>query len=606
MASNAETPKSGFGGEFLLRLPERIATPEDFNEQQRMIGATAERFAREEVEPAAEELEKPDLERMRSLLRKAAELGLCAADVPEEYGGLGLGLASSTIIADRIARYGSFSVSFSGHTGIGTLPVLYFGTEEQKRRYLPRLASGEWIGAYALSESGSGSDALAARARAERAGHAYLLNGEKMWTTNAALAGLFTVFAKLEGERFTAFLVERDFPGVTLGAEEEKMGLKGSSTRPLLLNQARVPEANVLGEIGRGHVVAFNILNIGRLKLAAACLGGARTTLADAAGYAVQRRAFGHAIAEFGLVQQMLAAMAADLYACEAAVYRTVGLIEARLATGEGGPAGGALAGEANRAVLPALEAYAAECSLLKVAGSEMLDRAVDANVQLHGGYGYVKGYAAERAFRDARVNRIFEGTNEINRLLISGLMLRRAQKGELALLAAAQAAQQQLLSRRPGAGMDAQAAAGMSGSDFPPARAWLEGARSLWLLLAGGAWQKYRQALAEQQPVLAALSDLMLELYLAQSAGLRAAQASALPQAETHALLGQAALERAAARFESTAKRLAAAIAEGDNWRVLNSARRRLLARDPLDGFTLDAQVASAVLASGRYPIAW
>ncbi len=572
------------GGEFLLRLPARIATPEDFSEQQRMIGATAERFAREEVEPAAEELEKPDLERLRALLRQAAELGLCAADVPEAYGGLGLGLGCSTIIADRIARYGSFSVSFSGHTGIGMLPILYFGTEAQKQRYLPRLVSGEWIGAYALSESGAGSDALAARARAELTPGGYRLDGEKMWITNAALASLFTVFAKVEGERFTAFLVERGFAGVSLGAEEHKMGLKGSSTRPLLLAQAQVPEANVLGEIGRGHVVAFNILNIGRLKLAAACLGGARTTLADAAAYARQRQAFGRAIAEFGLVRQMLAAIAADLYACEAAVYRTVGLIEARLEAAAGAP-GATPAG---------LEAFAVECSLLKVAGSEMLDRAVDLNVQLHGGYGYVQGYAAERAFRDARVNRIFEGTNEINRLLISGLALRRAQKGELELMAAIQAAQDELLARRAPAAAE------------PAARIWLEGARALLLLLAGSAWRKYQEQLAEAQPVLAALSDLMLELYLAQSAALRSAQAAPTPQAETHALLARSALARGAERFETAARRLTAAVAEGDAWRTLNAARRRLLAREPEDPFRLENQVAEAVLEKRRYPVEW
>lgn len=573
------------GGEFVLRLPERIATPEDFSDQQRLVGATAERFAREEVEPAAEELEQQPLERMRALLRQAATLGLCAADIPEDLGGLGLELTSSVIIADRIARYGSFSVSFSGHTGIGLLPILYFGTDEQKQRYLPRLASGEWIGAYALSEASAGSDALAASTRAELAGDSYLLSGEKMWITNAGLADLFTVFAKADGERFTAFLVERSFPGVSLGAEEKKMGLKGSSTRPLLLAQARVPANNVLGEVGRGHEVAFNILNIGRLKLAASCLGGARVSLADAAAYASQRRAFGHAISDFGLVRQMLAAMAADLYACEAAVYRTVGLIETRMAAG-----GTAIAG---------LDAFAAECSLLKVAASEMLDRAVDANVQIHGGYGYVHGYACERAYRDARVNRIFEGTNEINRLLVSGLLLRRAQKGKLPLLPAMQAAQDELLARRPPAvAAPAQA--------WAAERAWLEGGRRLLLLLAGSAWQRYQERLGQEQEILAALSDLMLELYLAQAALLRAAQAAEQPHAETHALLARAALERGAGRFEATSRRLAAALAEGDQLRILQAARRRLLQLPDSHPFALEREVALAVIAAGRYPIEW
>ncbi|HTL31324.1 MAG TPA: acyl-CoA dehydrogenase family protein, partial [Tepidisphaeraceae bacterium] len=417
------------GGSFLLeeRDLNDVFTPEDFTEEHKQIAATTEEFANNEIVPNADRVEKKEFALTRELLKKASELGITSVDVPEAYGGMEMDKVSSAIIADRIAKSGSFVVAFGGHVGIGTLPIVYFGTDAQKQKYLPKLASGEWIGAYALSESSSGSDALNCRTKAVLSpdGKHYVLNGEKMWITNAGFADVFIVFAKVDGEKFTAFIIERGFPGFTVGAEEHKMGIRGSSTCPLILNDCQVPVENLLGDIGKGHIIAFNILNVGRFKLGAGCVGGARNSLQHAIQYAKQRKAFTKTIADFGLIREKIAQMAAEIYVGESAVYRTVGMMDVALGEiDKHSP-------DAAKEIRKAIEEYAVECSVIKVWGSEMLDRTVDETVQIYGGYGFVEEYPAERAYRDSRVNRIFEGTNEINRLIITGWLLKRAMSGQ-------------------------------------------------------------------------------------------------------------------------------------------------------------------------------
>lgn len=425
------------GGGWLLEVPERVYTPEDFDESVKEIARTTRTFVEKEVLPLLERMEHGELELNVPLMRKAGELGLLAIEVPEEYGGLDLPKVISTVVAEELSGSGGFSVTYGAHTSIGTLPLVYFGTEEQKRKYLPKLASGEWIAAYCLTEPGSGSDALAAKARATLSedGKYYILNGVKQFISNAGFAHLFTVFAKVDGEHFTAFLVERDTPGLSFGPEEKKMGIKASSTRQVILEDVKVPVENVLGEVGKGHKIAFNVLNVGRYKLGAGAVGGAKRALELSAQYATQRVQFGRPIGRFGLIQQKLGEMASRIYAAESAVYRTVGLIDEALEGKKGA-----------EAVMAGIEEYAVEASIIKVLGSEVLDYVVDEGVQIHGGYGYIQDYPIERAYRDARINRIFEGTNEINRLLIPGMLLRRALKGQLPLMQAAQRLQKELL----------------------------------------------------------------------------------------------------------------------------------------------------------------
>src|SRR5437764_11217211 len=434
--ATAAVPKPKIsGGSFLLeeRTPEEVFTPEDFTEQKLFIGQTTEEFANHEIIPRIEKIEHKECSVTRELLKKAGELGLSGVEIPEAYGGLEMDKVTAAVIADHIAKYAGFATTWGGHTGIGTLPIVYFGTEEQKKRYLPRLAAGEIVGAYALSEASSGSDALNCRARAElsKDGKHYILNGEKMWITNAGFADLFTVFAKVDGEKFTAFLVEKSFPGFSIGAEEHKMGIRGSSTCPVILNDCKVPAENVLGEIGKGHVIAFNILNVGRFKLGAMCVGGARVSLEHAIAYAKQRKAFNKVIADFGLVREKLANMATLIYVGEALVYRTVGMMD--VALNEVDKTGADAAKDTRKAI----EEYAVECSIIKDWGSEMVDHVVAETVQIFGRHGFVEKYTAERCYGDARIIRSFEGTNEINRQIITGCLLKSAMSGQLPLLPA-------------------------------------------------------------------------------------------------------------------------------------------------------------------------
>ncbi len=434
------------GGAWLLEAsdPAAIFTPERMTDEHRLIARTADEFIDQEVLPVLDRLEQKDWGLARELVKRCGALGLFGVDVPEEYGGVALDKVTSLLVSERIARSASFGATFGGQANLTVLPLHLFGTETQKEKYLPKLLSGEMIGAYALSESGSGSDALGAKARATRQPDGtFVLSGEKMWITNGGFADLFVVFAKVDGEAFSAFLVEREFAGVSSGKEEHKMGLHGSSTTPLILQDVPVPAENLLGEVGKGHKVAFNVLNFGRFKLGGMCVGGSKGAITESAKYAATRKQFGQPIASFGAIKHKLAEMVVRTYAVESLVYRTAGQIDARIAAA---PHAATDAGPA----LAALEEYAVEASIAKVAGSEVLDYVLDENVQIHGGNGFVSDYPAERHYRDARVNRIFEGTNEINRLLIPGMLARRAVKGDLPIIAAARALQDELLGPAP------------------------------------------------------------------------------------------------------------------------------------------------------------
>src|ERR1700720_92873 len=585
------------GGSFLLeqRKPDEVFTPEDFTEQHQLIGQTAEEFAVKEILPNAEKIEHKDFSISRELLKKAGELGLSGVEIPEAYGGLEMDKVTSAVIADPIAKYAGFATTWGGHTGIGTLPIVYFGTEEQKKKYLPKLASGETVGAYALSESTSGSDALNCRARAElsKDGKHYILNGEKMWITNAGFADLFTVFAKVDGEKFSAFLVEKTFPGFSVGAEEHKLGIRGSSTCPIILNDCKVPVENLLGEIGKGHVIAFNILNVGRFKLGAMCVGGGRVSLENAIGYAKQRKAFNKVIADFGLVREKIANMATLLYVGESLVYRTVGMMDIALGDIDKSAA------DASKQTLKAIEEYAVECSIIKVWGSEMIDYVVDETVQIYGGYGFVEEYPAERASRDARINPIFEGTNEINRLIITGFLLKRAMTGQLALMPAIKKLMDEVL-RGPSLGDEIE-------GPLAEERKLVGQAKKLGLFVSGAATQKYMAAIQDQQEVMGAIADMTIEIYAMESAVLRAQKmveqkgeaASALPVAMTQVYLTQA-LEK----VEGAAKKVIADVAEGDMLRTQLAIVRRLAKHDPFYPIALCQQIAQRTIEAGKYTL--
>src|SRR6478672_10976701 len=598
MATTA-VPKSKIsGGSFLLetRRPEEVFTPEDLSEQHLLIGQTAEEFALNEIVPNVEKMEHKDFSVTRDLLKKAGELGLSSAEIPEAYGGLEMDKVTAAVIADHIAKYAGFATTWGGHTGIGTLPIVYFGTEEQKKKYLPRLGAGQIVGAYALSESTSGSDAMNCRTRATLSpdGKHYILNGEKMWITNAGFADLFTVFAKVDGEKFTAFLVERTFPGFSVGAEEHKMGIRGSSTCPIILNDCQVPVENVLGEIGRGHLIAFNILNVGRFKLGAMCVGGARNSLNHAVAYAKQRRAFAKVIADFGLVREKIANMAMLVYVGESLVYRTVGMMDNALASVD------KTAPDSAKQTLKAIEEYAVECSIIKVWASEMLDYVVDETVQIYGGYGFVEEYPAERAYRDARINRIFEGTNEINRLIIAGFLLKRAMTGQLPLLPAIKQIMDEVLSG-PSLGE------GMEGP-LAEEQKLVASAKKLGLFAAGAATQKYMMQIEQQQEVMGAIADMVIEVYAMESAVLRT-QKMAQQNGEAAAAFALAMtriyLSQAMDTIEAAAKKIIAAVAEGDMLRTQLAILRRLVKHEPFNTIALRQQVAQKVIERGKYTLA-
>ena len=584
------------GGSFLIgeHKPEDVFTPEDFTEQHLLIAQTAEEFANKEIVPNIEKMEHKDFSVIRELVRKAGELGLSGVDVPEVYGGMELDKVTSAIIADRIAKYGGFSTTWGAHTCIGTLPIVYFGTEAQKKKYLPGLASGQTVGAYALSESSSGSDALNCRTRAALSadGKHYLLNGEKMWITNAGFADLFTIFAKVDGEKFTAFIVERGFPGFSVGAEEHKMGIRGSSTCPLILNDCKVPVENVLGEIGKGHHIAFNVLNVGRFKLGAGCIGSARNCIESAIAYAKQRKAFGKVIADFGLIREKLANMAAGIFTGEAMAYRTVGMMDAAIAQlGPGhdhmGP------------VRKVIDEYAVECSILKVWGSEFISYVVDEAVQIYGGYGFVEEYPAERNYRDVRVNRIFEGTNEINRLLITGFLLKRAMSGQLPLMAAIKQLMVEVLS-----GGTEEGEEGLLAQE----RKLVATAKKIGLFAAGIATQKYMQAIQDQQEIMGAIANMVIETYAMESAVLRA-QKLAARNGEAGAALAVAMtrvyMSGAMERIESAARLVIAACAEGDMLRSQLAILRRLCKYEPFNTLALRRTIAQRVIETGKYIVA-
>src|ERR1700688_3294068 len=595
MATTAIPKTKILGGSFLLeeRNPAEVFTPEDFSEQQQMIGQTTEEFAVKEILPQAEKIEHKDYAISRDLLKKAGDLGLSGVEIPEAYGGLEMDKVTAAIIADHIAKYAGFATTWGAHSGIGMLPIVYFGTEEQKKKYLPRLAAGETVGAYALSESTSGSDAMNCRTRAELSadGKHYVLNGEKMWITNAGFADLFTVFAKVNGEKFSAFLVERNFPGFSVGAEEHKMGIRGSSTCPIILNDCKVPVENLLGEIGKGHVIAFNILNVGRFKLGAMCVGGGRVSLENAIGYAKQRKAFKKVIADFGLVREKLANMAMLIYVGESLVFRTVGMMDAALAAIDKS------ADDAAKKTLKAIEEYAVECSIIKVWASEMLDYVVDETLQIYAGYGFVEEYPAERAYRDARINRIFEGTNEINRLIITGFLLKRAMGGQLALMPAIKQLMDDVLSG-PSSGEEIEGV-------LAEEQKLVASAKKLGLFAAGAATQKYMMQIEQQQEVMGAIAEMVIEVYAMESVLLRTMKiasaqgetAAAVPIAMTRVYLSQA-----MDKIESAARKIIADVADGDMLRTQMAILRRLAKHDPVNTIGLRQQIAEKVIERGRY----
>ena len=585
------------GGSFLIesRTPEEVFTPEDLNEEQRQFAATAAEFARNEIAPAANDIEAKTAGVLRGVMAKAGELGLTGIEIPEEYGGMGLDKISSTAITDHMSVLASFSTAFGGQIGIGTLPLVWYGTEEQKRRYLPKLATAEWISAYALSESSSGSDAMNIRTRATLSadGQSYILNGEKMWITNAGIADLFTVFAKIDGEKFSAFLIERTAPGLKIGAEEHKLGIRGSSTCPLILDNCTIPATNLLGEPGKGHHIAFNVLNVGRFKLGVACVGGARHAVAHMIRYAKERKAFGKAIAEFGLIQRKISSCVARLYATESMAYRTAGLIEAGLE---------ALGSRRNepREIQKRIEEYAVECSILKVYGSEMMTLVADELVATMGGYGYVEEYPAERTYRDARINRIFEGTNEINRLIITGWLLKKATKSELPLLGAIKGVMDEVMQPPSFDSRDESA------ETLRREAAVLASIKKVGLFAAGAASQRYMTALQDQQEVMADLADIIAQVYALESALLRARKLSAtkLRTAGSAAAITSLLADESMSLVEHAARRVLAACAEGDMLRTQLAILRRLTKFEPVDTVALSRKIVGSCIQSERYPV--
>ena len=593
MATSVVTKTAAKGGSFLLEspAPQDVFTPADLTDDQKLIGQTAEEFVLKEVLPLAKDLEnkKPGL--MAELIRKGGELGLMGGGVPEAYGGAGLDKIATTVLTEKLSIYGGFAVTHGAHAGIGTLPIVYFGTEEQKKKYLPKLATAELIGAYCLSEPQAGSDAQNSLTRAvlNSEGTHYILNGQKMWITNGGFADLYIVFAKIDGEKFSAFIVERNYPGCKPGNEEHKMGIHGSSTTPVFLENCKVPKENLLHEIGRGHIVAFNILNSGRFTLGASCVGGSKHVLMTASKYSKERKAFGKPIGDFGLMKEKLAEMAIQIFAVESMVYRSAGNIESMMS---------AATGDKVAHSMKVLEEYAIESSIAKVYGSEMLDFVVDEGVQIFGGYGFHEEYPVCRAYRDSRINRIFEGTNEINRMLIVQMLMKRAMGGQLPLIPAAMKLTDEIL-------------AGPSFEESPEGALAEESrvvanAKKIFLQAAGGAVQKFREKLADEQELVAALANIVMEVYAMESCLLRAQKAAAAKSEEASQTLIDASrvfISDAMERVEHEARRAIAAVHDGDMLTTQMAVLKRFGKRPALDTIALRRGIASAVQSQDRYP---
>ncbi|WHX26847.1 acyl-CoA dehydrogenase family protein [Virgibacillus halodenitrificans] len=584
------------GGAFLVEdlRGEDVITPEDFTEEHKMIAKTTEDFVIGEVLPKIDNLENHEFEHSVDLLKKAGDLGLLGADVPEEYGGLALDKISSSLITEKFSRAGGFSVTHGAHVGIGSLPIVFFGNDQQKEKYLPKLATGELLAAYALTEPSSGSDALGAKttAKLNEAGTHYVLNGEKQWITNSAFADVFIVYAKIDGEHFSAFIVEREFPGVSTGPEEKKMGIKSSSTRTLILEDAEVPVDNLLGEKGRGHIIAFNILNVGRYKLAIGGVGGSKRAIEVATKYVKERKQFGTPIASFSLTKEKLATMAAKTYANESAVYRTVGLFEQRM---------GALSDEQlkdGREVARAIAEYQIECSMNKYTATECLDYVVDEAVQLHGGYGFMEEYEVARMYRDSRINRIFEGTNEINRFIVPGTLLKKAMKGELSLLQKAQSLQEELMMMMPEeVGIE----------PLEQEKHLLKNAKKMVLLGAGLAAQKYMKKLDQEQEILVNLADMTAEVYNMEAAILRTEKAIEKSGAEKNKqklLYTQVYVQEAFNKIEADAKETLIAVESGDTLRMMLSSLRKLTRHTPTNVIEKKREIAAKIIEEEKYTV--
>ena len=589
------TPKT-MGGGFLLgeTAPSEIFTPEDFTPEHLAIAKTTADFFNKEVAPRLEAIQHHEPGVAIGVLRKSAELGLTAVIVPERFGGMEMDLVSGMVVAENLARDGSYSGWHGGHSGIGTLPLLLFGTEAQKAKYLPRLATAELVGAYCLSEPHAGSDALAAKTRADLSedGTHYVLNGQKMWITNGGGADLFTVFAKVGGEHFSAFLVERAFAGVSSGAEEKKMGIKGSSTTAVFLDNVKVPVENLLGEVGRGHIIAFNILNLGRLKLGPGTLGGCKNLLQICLKYAQERKAFGKSISEFGMIQHKLAEMAIRTFASETMSYRVTGLIESHLEDFHWGLA------NASEIMMKAIEEFAAECSYVKVFASEVLDYVSDEGVQIHGGYGYHQDYAVERAYRDSRINRIFEGTNEINRILATGMLLKRAMRGRLGLVPAVQALQAELMN-----GPALSSAVG-STAPFAAEMAMVANAKKVALFCLGVAYQRFLGEIDEQQEILAGLTDISMNAFAMESAVLRARKMAAAGKGEAAGEMAAVFAREAMEIIESSGRAILAGCGEGDALRMNLAVLKRFTKHEPVNTIGLRRKIAARLLEAGRYVV--
>jgi butyryl-CoA dehydrogenase len=591
-STEAVMAKRVTGGSFLIEdlTPADIFTLEDLSTEQRQIAELTTSFAEQSIFPQVGEIEAKNFDVSRKLMRELGGLGLLGVDVPEEYGGMDMDKITSALVSQNLSVCGSFSVTFSAHVTIGTLPLVWYGTPQQKEKYLPKLASGEWIAAYALSESSSGSDAMNIRTRATLTpdGKHYVLNGEKMWISNAGMASLFTIFAKIDGEKLSAFIVEAGTPGLTIGAEEHKLGIRGSSTCPLILSDCKVPVDNLLGQPGKGHHIAFNVLNIGRYKLASSAIGGARNSLRDGIRYAKERIAFGKPITQFGLIQEKIAESAAAIYATEAALYRVVGAIDAALAELD------KTSPTFTQEVQKRIEEFAVECSILKFFGSEMLERVVDRTLQIHGGYGYVEEYPVERNYRDSRINKIFEGTNEINRLITTGWMIKRALQGTLPLLPAIKKLMDEVM-----AGPTAKV---MYDGPLAEERALLVSAKKISLFCSGAASQKFGNDLAEQQEVMGALADILSEVLALESSILRTEKIN-----KPNSIAVKLTKYYAAHAFriiEASAERVLGAVAEGDMLRTQMTIFRRLSKHEPTNTVAIGREISAAMVEAGRYRI--